>query len=145
MSDCGAAIRQPDAMEKALSQTLTELSTISQTAGVREPKLLYQAYQYLDTLIVQAVCLSAMLDFGKSVGSTRGSALYYNETGEKRCGLPEAFRFALNRAAKADQVQQGIWRDNGCAFTWRPVRPLPTGNDFFENIWRTYRENLNRY
>lgn len=145
MSDCGAAIRQPKAMETALAQTLEELRSIESVAGVREPKLLYQAYQYLDTLICQAVCLASMLDFSQTAGATRGSALYYNAQGEKREGLPEEFRFALNKTAKADQVQQGVWGKNGCQFTWRPVRPLPTGDDFFENIWRTYRENLNRY
>ena len=23
---------------------------------------------------------------------------------------------------------------------WRPVRPIPEGDDFFENVWRVYRE-----
>lgn len=145
MSDCGAAIRQPGKMETVLEQTLAELNAVSGTVGVREPKLLYQVYQYLDTLICQAVCLSSMLDFSKTAKATRGSALYYTPWGDKRSGLPEAFRFILDKSVKADSVQQGIWNGKACSFTWRPVRPLPTGNDFFENIWRTYRENLNRY
>ncbi|UFU02544.1 FAD-binding protein [Ruania suaedae] len=28
-------------------------------------------------------------------------------------------------------------------FRWRPVRPLPTGDDFFENVWKAYREDGN--
>ena len=145
MSSCGAAIRQPKAMEQALTKTLEQLRSLPRQVGVREAKLLYQAYQYRDTLVCQAVCLASMLNFAQVVGATRGSALYYNDMGEKRCGLPEAFRFTLNSTAKADMVQQGVWNGSGCEFTWRSVRPLPAGDDFFENVWRTYRENLNRY
>ncbi|WP_159621731.1 FAD-binding protein [Ruania rhizosphaerae] len=28
-------------------------------------------------------------------------------------------------------------------FRWRPVRPLPTDDDFFENVWKAYREDGN--
>ena len=28
---------------------------------------------------------------------------------------------------------------------WRPVRPIPKDDDFFENVWRGYRENGNVY
>jgi succinate dehydrogenase / fumarate reductase flavoprotein subunit len=28
---------------------------------------------------------------------------------------------------------------------WRPVRPIPEDDDFFENVWRDYREHRNIY
>ena len=30
---------------------------------------------------------------------------------------------------------------NSSRFTWRPVRPIPEEDDFFENVWREYRED----
>ncbi|HIZ36057.1 MAG TPA: FAD-binding protein [Candidatus Ruania gallistercoris] len=30
-------------------------------------------------------------------------------------------------------------------FRWRPVRPIPADDDFFENVWREYREHGNVY
>ncbi|SDD46072.1 Succinate dehydrogenase/fumarate reductase, flavoprotein subunit [Sanguibacter gelidistatuariae] len=79
--------------------------------------------------------------------------------------LPEIFRFALDSGALDDVVQEAAWAGGGeavrggearggvgpgdgdaageCSFTWRPVRPIPEDDDFFENVWRTYRENQN--
>ncbi|MDP9696632.1 UNVERIFIED_ORG: hypothetical protein J2X79_004215 [Arthrobacter globiformis] len=30
-------------------------------------------------------------------------------------------------------------------FRWRPRRPIPEDDDFFENVWRQFRENGNVY
>ena len=40
-------------------------------------------------------------------------------------------------------VQQVQYRDGRFDLTVRPVRPIPDGDDFFENVWRGYRENQN--
>lgn len=141
MSVNGAAIREPAKMEQALAKTKAELASMD--IGVGKKELTYIAYQYRDALFCQMLCLTAMLDYGKIVGVTRGSALYTNAEGEKRNGLEECFRFISQPKACADQVQQGKLTKDGCCFRWRPVRPLPENNDFFETIWRTYRENGN--
>lgn len=138
MSDLGGAIRKKDDLEKALSQVRQEL--LQPMGG--EP---LTAYRYRDALVCQQVLLEAMIDYAAVVGDTRGSALYYCESGQKREGLEETFRFVSSPKAWADRVQQGVLTENGCRFTWRQVRPLPEDDDFFENVWRTYRENKNVY
>ena len=143
MSVSGAAIREPANMEKALEETKKDLAELEQVIGVGRPELVYIAYQYRDALLCQELCLSAMLDYAREVGTTRGSALYFNPRGQKRPGLDECFRFISEPRAFADQVQQGKLDGDGCSFQWRKVRPIPENNDFFENIWRTYRENGN--
>ena len=30
-------------------------------------------------------------------------------------------------------------------FRWRPVRPIPADDDFFENVWRDFRDSGNVY
>jgi len=141
MSAAGAAIREPSAMETALEEIQAALSCWETETGVRSPDGLYTAYQYRDVLICQLVCLSAMLDYSRTVGITRGSALYYNEQGMLRRGLEETFRFVNTPKAYGDKIQQGSLRGDVCHFTWRPVRPMPEDGDFFENVWRRYREN----
>ena len=138
MSDMGGAIRKKEAMESALQQVRQELS--QEIGG--DP---LTAYRYRDALICQQVLLESMLDYQQVVGDTRGSALYYCPSGQKREGLEEMFRFVSQPKACAQQVQEGVLTENGCRFTWRPVRPLPEGEDFFENVWRGYRENKNVY
>ncbi len=44
-----------------------------------------------------------------------------------------------------EKVQEVKRTDNGFEVTVRPVRPIPQENDFFENVWREYRENKNIY
>lgn len=43
------------------------------------------------------------------------------------------------------KIQEIYLTDKGFAECRRDVRPLPDSDDFFENIWRTYRENKNVY
>lgn len=41
------------------------------------------------------------------------------------------------------KVQEVTLTENGFKATVRPVRPIPHEDDFFENVWRTFRENKN--
>lgn len=55
----------------------------------------------------------------------------------------------LGTAEEVGSEQEGLRaaesrrRAGTCDFTWRPVRPIPEDDDFFENVWRSYRENRN--
>ena len=42
-------------------------------------------------------------------------------------------------------VQEVALTENGFTVTTRPVRPIPQEDAFFENVWRSYRENKNIY
>ena len=79
--------------------------------------------------------------------------------------LPEQFRLSLDEGALDDVIQESalrleaneyaFWnRAPGRAedtavgepvFHWRPRRPIPEDDDFFENVWRQFRENGNVY
>ena len=75
---------------------------------------------------------------------SRGSALYMNPRGELRGGPEEMFRFCPDSGETAGKIQQvRLMSDRGCAVSWREVRPIPDDGDFFENVWRQYRENKN--
>ena len=95
--------------------------------------------------VMVAAVLTAMIDYAKTIGDTRGSALCFDEKGSLRAGLPALFRFAEEDGTSRDKVQETGWTGDGFACFWRPVRPLPEDEDFFENIWRNYRENKNVY
>ena len=49
----------------------------------------------------------------------------------------------MDDGSRADLVQEVAWKDGQCSFHWRKVRPIPEDDDFFENVWRSYRENGN--
>lgn len=47
--------------------------------------------------------------------------------------------------ADPEKVQEVTLAEKGFAVTERPVRPIPQEDGFFENVWRSYRENKNIY
>ncbi len=145
MSDCGGAIRNREAMENAFAEIRQELAALPSTVGVADASSLYLAYKLKDLLTVQHATLAAMIDFNKTVGTTRGSALYCDKAGDLREGLEELFRFRLDATGTNGSVQQVERCGDEAKITWRPVRPMPDCDDFFENVWRQYRENKNIY
>jgi hypothetical protein len=102
-------------------------------------------YKLRDILVTQAAVLSAMLDYAKTVGTTRGSSLCYDKNGALCEGLEECFRFTPDDGASRVSIQQTVWSGDAFVCTHRPVRPLPANEDFFENVWRRYREDKNIY
>ncbi len=140
MSDLAAAIRKKEPLERALAETRAELKTIGSLNG---DFVLY--YKLKDLLITQQAFLTAMLHYIDSVGATRGSALNFDEKGSLRAGLDEMFRFSEEAGETRKNVQETVLKDNDFICQWRPVRPIPAEENFFENVWRRYRENQNIY
>ena len=145
MSQHGAAIRdmgQIAAYRRQVQQQLAELPY----SGLRAPKLteLQWLFRLRDTLICQDVYLAAMEDYIAHGGRSRGSALYTDPTGRKPYdALPDTFTFVLDDGSRGDLVQEVAYKNGRCEFSWRPVRPIPEDDDFFENVWRAYRETGN--
>jgi succinate dehydrogenase/fumarate reductase flavoprotein subunit len=145
MSDKGAAIRKSEAMAALLAETESLLKMLPETVGVKDAGSMYRYYTLRDLLITQSAVLTAMLDYAHTNADTRGSALCYHERGELREGLEDMFRFVTEKGNTRDKVQQIFLTENGFACSIRPVRPIPQDDDFFENVWRVYRENGNVY
>lgn len=77
-------------------------------------------------------------------GKSRGSALHTDLTGGTKPfeQLPDTFTFALDETE--NPLVQELWYEDGvCRTAWRAPRPIPEDDDFFENVWRSYRETGN--
>lgn len=144
MSRFGAAIRSIQGIRQALAETKRQLSGFSGMVRIAAPAELGKLFRLYDVLICQLVYLSAMLDYIDKGGKSRGSALYTDKNGEKPYAvLPDTFTFCLDDGAGAGIVQESVYENGDCSFEWRAVRPIPQDDDFFENVWRSYRENGN--
>lgn len=144
MSDFAAAIRNQEQMQSALEITRREIADLAET-GVSDASNLYNYYKLRDILYTQEAVLSAMLFYAETVGDTRGSSLCYDPNGNLRPGLEELFRFSEEDGQTRIKVQETFWNGSGFSSAWRDVRPIPQNDDFFENIWRSYRKNRNIY
>ncbi len=143
MSGCGAAIRDKAAAARLCRELADELGEFESRFGVASRRDISSAYKLRDALTVQLALLTAILDFSKKTGSSRGSALYYNKNGVLRSGLDELFRFLPDDGCTRGLIQEVFLEDGAFKTRWRDVRPFPEGGDFFENVWRQYRENRN--
>lgn len=144
MSRFGAAIRSSEGIDAALEETRRELSAFSGLVSVASPAELSKLFRLRDVFICQQVYLSAMRDYLERGGKSRGSALYTDPHGEKPYAvLPDTFTFRLDNGAGAGVIQEAVYQNGACEISWRPVRPIPEDDDFFENVWRSYRENGN--
>ena len=139
MSADGGAIRKKEQLQKAVAEAKTDLETLETSVGADVG--LAQAYRLRDVLICQQLYLAAMLDYADRGFPTKGSALYYHPQGQLRDGLEEMFRFIPGEDGQKDLIQEIAYTPDGCRVHYRPVRPLPVGGGFFENVWREYRQN----
>lgn len=144
MSACGAAIRNGGDIEAYRGQVETQLGRFAQTVAAAAQTDLRWVFRLRDMLMSQYVYLSAMMDYAAMGGKSRGSALYTDRAGTKPFAqLPDAFTFVLDDGSRGGLVQEVLYRNGACEFFWRPVRPIPEDDDFFENVWRAYRQDGN--
>jgi succinate dehydrogenase/fumarate reductase flavoprotein subunit len=144
MSLSGGAFRNSDAVSAALAPVKALLDGFAEKVRVSTAGNLGSAFRFRDILISQFVYLSAMEDYISRGGKSRGSALYYQKAGEKpHPGLPEEFRTLIDSGESGASIQEIRYSGGRCSASWRPVRPIPEKDDFFENVWRSYRETGN--
>ena len=146
MSRVGAAMRDTDGIIAALAEITDELQGFERQVGVQTPQDLPWVYRLWDTLLAQQTYLAAMVDYRQNGGKSRGSALYTDPTGHKPYpALPDMFTFVVDDGSRGALVQEARRQNGACAFQWRAVRPIPQDDDFFENVWRRYRQDQNVY
>ena len=146
MSRCGAAIRDPAQIRAYGKQVEAQLADFAQTVKAGSRTELAMVYRLRDMLLSQHAYLTAMADYTAHGGKSRGSALYTDLTGGVKpfAQLPDTFTFALDE--NESPLIQELWFEDGtCRTAWRAPRPIPEDDDFFENVWRSYRETGNIY
>ena len=146
MSRCGAAIRDPAQIRAYGKQVEAQLAGFVKTVKAGSRTELAMVYRLRDMLLSQHAYLTAMADYTAHGGKSRGSALYTDLAGGIKpfTQLPDTFTFALDEA-EAPLIQELWLENNTCRTAWRAPRPIPEDDDFFENVWRSYRETGNIY
>jgi succinate dehydrogenase/fumarate reductase flavoprotein subunit len=160
MSAKAGPVRSEASIHEALDQVREWLAAYPDTVSAdgTSRRSVNRTFLVRDILTSAYVYLSAMADYVAHGGRSRGSVLYTDDGGalphvgygpgaDAELELPEDFRFTLDGGALDDVVQEVVWEPDGKAgtvsFVWRPRRPVPEADDFFENVWRDFREHGN--
>ena len=114
---------------------------------VNKESRLWLAYRLRDALLGEMMYITAMKTYALAGGKSRGSAIYTSKNGTAPDKMEDIFRFELDDGALNDRVFEITYHSDTGSIGGRarPVRPLPEGGGFFENVWREYRETKNIY
>jgi succinate dehydrogenase/fumarate reductase flavoprotein subunit len=131
MSQAGGHIRSLTAVRSALAATREELRRFAATRRAKDPADLVEAFIDRDVLLTQFAYLSAIEAYLSHGGPSRGG--YLVQSAAPTEWQPDAEVGATRLQLAADGTPS-------CEHEWVPVRPIPQEDDWFENVWRAYRE-----
>lgn len=144
MTKAGAHIRSLEAAEVAIQSCINDLREFNSVTGAASTTELAEAFKNRDILLTQFVYLNAIKEYIKNGGRSRGSYLIKDSEGILPIeGLSEEFRFSLNSGEmqqKTCEVELSITDEVKCTSEWKPVRPIPSEDNWFENVWNDYRQ-----
>jgi len=88
-----------------------------------------------------------MIDYAAAGGKSRGSAIYLSCNTNGSEDITDFLSFVNDSGELDSKVEITTYDSEKDKFSsiFRDVRPLPEGGGFFENVWRSYRENKNTY
>jgi len=124
MSDHGGPIRNIAAIEAVRLTVSEERKHMDVRAD--SPTAVVKAYQLRDLLTTQYAMLTALADFAKTAGGSRGSALYTDPSGQIPAKLEEIFRFLPATKELDGKIQQVRLNKDGCA-VWAECPADPGG------------------
>jgi len=131
MSDAASALRSDSALDAAEETITYLLATFPQGFGAKTPAGIIDSLVARDTLLSALALLSAE-KLALSTNGSRGSALYYTDD----TPVPE-------NPAYRDKVMETFWNGTTMESCHIPVRPLPNPENWFEAVWKEYRETRN--
>ena len=138
MDLCGAFLRNLPQVEQAINdcrEDLMRLQTETKVSGVRE---LIDAFINRDILYTQLTYLSTIREYIQQGGKSRGSYLI-GERDLSRCAQ-QGIAVELDNGAFSSKVCEVALdvEKLQCSFSWEPVRPIPKGEDWFENVYNAF-------
>ena len=138
MERCGGIIRDSGLIEKQLKKIREYLDSFRESTYVSGIPQFRQAMINWDILTAQYVYLSAMKDYAEQGGFSRGSYLVKDQSGEM------VFTGEDSQQARyfAGHVQEILYQpqDGSVQITYKPVRPIPDGEVWFETIYQKMRQ-----
>ncbi len=144
MTRTAAHIREPASVRAASVEAWALHDSLEDTLRVTDPRSVGSAFWAADLTLTHAVYLEAIVAYLEAGGRSRGSALVLDPAGTLPCPtVEEAWRFSVNEeGTRVDREILEVWLGpEGRVHThWVPVRPVPDREDWFEAVWRQFRE-----
>lgn len=169
MSAIGAHIRPVEAIDGAMAEAEAWVARFADRVRVDTPFGLPDAFRLRDMLVTRLAYLASIRAYAAHGGGSRGSSLVADGMGngggmdlvEKGAGMagirgPESplpaglvvrpenpdLRGFVCESWFEPQPPEAMPSPHRIRFRWIPVRPVPERDDWFENVWRDFREGF---
>ena len=136
MSVYASFVRQIDGLKTALEEAKNQYERLvsdglknNPLESLRNEQLLAAQIVYLESIIYHTLA---------GVGS-RGSSIVLSPDGEWVHDKLD-WRMKLEDTSFRELVLTSQIKDGKCVFAWEKCRPVPEGDDWFENVWHSYRK-----
>jgi succinate dehydrogenase/fumarate reductase flavoprotein subunit len=130
MSTHGAFMRADGELSQLAARMHDRASRFFEKAVIAGANELSRAAECYDTAVCRAVYSAAMRDAVQNGTGSRGGYLVLKDGG---C-MPE--NTDMRAVIQETQLKDGYTP----VYTWRPVRPMPESDGWFERVWAKYRE-----
>jgi len=143
MSKNCAHIRSTEAALLVIEETKRDLKNLESEIRIASWGELPNVFRNRDILITQLVYAYAIYEYIKNGGKSRGSYLVRDASGDVPVdALGEDFVFSLDKGEFDDKICEiELVNSDGeysCITEWKPVRPIPKAETWFENVWNDY-------
>ncbi len=142
MSACGAHIRNPADVARETPRAWELLGRLRRDLRITSSRSLPRAFKALDLALTHAVYLESIREYLERGGKSRGSYIIPGTGGHVPCpGLDRRWAFTL---ASPDDftsrkiLEIGLGRKGKVEKRWVDVRPIPSGDSWFENVWNDF-------
>ncbi len=142
MSRYGSFIRTLEGIRTALQENRDQRRFVLANHALSDTKNLPDLFRLLELITAQYVYLKAIEDYILQSGISRNSYLVYNQFGKlAHDGTDECFRNCTENP-NTSQIQEIRYdaAQEACRVWWRPVRPMPENDQWFETVWQKYAD-----
>ncbi len=138
MDLCGAFLRDLPKVEAAIQECLQDIKELKSVTFAKTSSQIRDVFINLDILYTQFVYLSAIAEYIRQGGKSRGSYLI-GERDLSNCARI-GVKTELDEGNFSDRVCEVAFDRNNltCEFSWQKVRPIPEGESWFETVYNQY-------
>ena len=143
MTKSAAFFRSSEDIEKLIPELGDKLKAVFKNSHINSVKEIGEVFRNYDMLICQYTYLSAMAEYVKKDGQSRGSYVIIADGGEYAFES-ELLKFKYSIDNKLSGVTCISTYDKAVgevSHRWDAVRPIPADDSWFENAWSDYRND----
>ena len=140
MDRCAGIIRPAAEVRRAASDALAQAGRFG-AVRIQSKEILPDYFRCRHLALAHAAYLEAVASYAEAGGGSRGSCLVAGAGGE---ALHPSLDASWNAIAENKELRQFLqevrYSDGSFRTRWEPRRPIPESDDWFEDVWRVFRE-----